>query len=89
MTGAGHGSTIADKYGNYWHASTMRISVNHDFERRVGLFPAGFDKDGVLFCNQNLPTTRTNSGRQIRRRQPAAQVDAVKLPQGRDGILHR
>ena len=43
MTGAGHGSTIADKYGNYWHASTMRISVNHDFERRVGLFPAGFD----------------------------------------------
>ena len=58
MTGAGHGSTIADKYGNYWHASTMRISVNHDFERRVGLFPAGFDADGVLYCNQNLPTTR-------------------------------
>ena len=50
MTGAGHGSTIADKYGNYWHASTMRISVNHDFERRVGLFPAGFDKDGMLYC---------------------------------------
>lgn len=54
MTGAGHGSTIADKYGNYWHASTMRISVNHDFERRVGLFPAGFDKDGVLYCNQKF-----------------------------------
>ena len=32
----------------------MRISVNHDFERRVGLFPAGFDKDGVLYCNQNF-----------------------------------
>ena len=54
MTGAGHGSTIADRYGNYWHAATMRISVNHDFERRVGLFPAGFDRDGVLFCNQNF-----------------------------------
>ncbi|MGN0998462.1 MAG: family 43 glycosylhydrolase [Faecousia sp.] len=54
ITGAGHGSTIADKFGNYWHASTMRISVNHDFERRIGLFPAGFDKDGVLFCNQNF-----------------------------------
>ena len=54
MTGAGHGSTIADKYGNYWHASTMRISVNYDFERRVGLFPAGFDADGVLYCNQNF-----------------------------------
>lgn len=54
ITGAGHGSTIADRYGNYWHASTMRISVNHSFERRVGLFPAGFDEDGVLFCNQNF-----------------------------------
>lgn len=54
MTGAGHGSTIADAYGNWWHASTMRISVNYDFERRVGLFPAGFDKDGVMFCNQNF-----------------------------------
>ena len=54
ITGAGHGSTIADIYGNWWHASTMRISVNYDFERRVGLFPAGFDKDGVLYCNQNF-----------------------------------
>lgn len=54
ITGAGHGSTIADEYGNYWHASTMRISVNHAMERRVGLFPAGFDGDGVLFCNQNF-----------------------------------
>ncbi len=54
ITAAGHGSTIRDKFGNWWHASTMRISVNHDFERRVGLFPAGFDKDGVLFCNQSF-----------------------------------
>lgn len=54
ITGAGHGSTIQDAYGNYWHAATMRISINHDFERRVGLFPAGFDADGVLYCNQNF-----------------------------------
>jgi len=54
ITGAGHGSTIKDEYGNWWHASTMRISINHDFERRVGLFPAGFDKDGILYCNQNF-----------------------------------
>lgn len=32
----------------------MRISVNHSFERRVGLFPAGFDRNGILFCNQNF-----------------------------------
>ena len=54
ITGAGHGSTVADRHGNFWHAATMRISVNHDFERRVGLFPAGFDADGVLYCNQNF-----------------------------------
>ncbi|MBR5343408.1 MAG: family 43 glycosylhydrolase [Oscillospiraceae bacterium] len=52
LPGAGHGSTMQDKTGNWWHVSTMRISVNHDFERRVGLWPAGFDKDGELFCNQ-------------------------------------
>lgn len=52
MTGAGHGSTLEDSYGNFWHTSTMRISITHTFERRVGLWPAGFDKDGELFCNQ-------------------------------------
>lgn len=54
ITGAGHGSTFQDAYGNWWHAATMRISVNHPFERRIGLFPAGFDEDGVLFCNQSF-----------------------------------
>lgn len=52
LPGAGHGSTMQDKTGSWWHVSTMRISVNHDFERRVGLWPAGFDSDGELFCNQ-------------------------------------
>ncbi len=54
ITGAGHGSTFDDVYGNLWHISTMRISVNHNFERRIGLFPAGFDKDGILYCNTNF-----------------------------------
>lgn len=52
IPGAGHGSTMKDKSGNLWHVSTMCISKNHIFERRAGLFPAGFDKDGDLFCNQ-------------------------------------
>ena len=52
--GAGHGSTMEDKHGNLWHISTMRISVGHMFERRLGLWPAGFDKDGELFCNQRF-----------------------------------
>ena len=54
ITSAGHGSTIQDKYGNWWHASTMRVSVNESFERRVGLFPCDFDEDGVLHCNQHF-----------------------------------
>ena len=53
MPGAGHGSTMWDRNENLWHASTMRISVNHQFERRVGIWPAGFDEEGELFCNQN------------------------------------
>ena len=52
LPGAGHGSTMEDAAGNLWHTATMRISVNHDFERRVGLWPAGVDGDGALFCNQ-------------------------------------
>lgn len=46
--GAGHGSTFQDKYGNYWHIATISISIRHIFERRLGLFPAAFDNDGVL-----------------------------------------
>lgn len=49
IAGAGHSSTFQDKYGNYWHISTMTISVKHMFERRLGLFPMFFDKDGELY----------------------------------------
>lgn len=52
LPGAGHGSTMRDIYENLWHTATMRISVNHQFERRVGIWSAGFDSDGELFCNQ-------------------------------------
>lgn len=51
VRGAGHGSTFQDIYGNWWHISTMVISIKNNFERRIGLWPAGFDKDGVLYCN--------------------------------------
>jgi len=49
--GAGHGATFADTWGNYWHISTIAISVKNNFERRLGLWPAGFDMDDVLYCN--------------------------------------
>lgn len=49
--GAGHGATYADKYGNWWHVSTIVIGVKNNFERRIGIWPAGFDKDDLLYCN--------------------------------------
>ncbi|MGE5682291.1 MAG: family 43 glycosylhydrolase [Bacillota bacterium] len=51
ISGAGHGSTYKDKLGNWWHISTISISVKNNFERRIAYWPAGFDKDGILYCN--------------------------------------
>lgn len=49
ISGAGHSTTFVDKFGNYWHMGTMTISVKHMFERRLGLFPAFFDKDESFY----------------------------------------
>jgi hypothetical protein len=55
ITSAGHGCLFQDKHGNWWRAVTMLVGVLDRFERRVGLFPAGFDTDRV-------PYTRTELG---------------------------
>ena len=49
--GAGHGATFKDTYNNWWHVSTIAISVKNNFERRIGLWPAGFDKDDVMYMD--------------------------------------
>lgn len=51
VRGAGHGATFQDKFNNYWHISTTVISVKNTFERRLGIWPTGFDADGVMYCN--------------------------------------
>jgi len=51
MTGAGHGNTFRDNFGNYWNTGTPWVGVNWNFERRVVMFPAGFDKDGLMYVN--------------------------------------
>ena len=51
VRGAGHGATFQDKFNNYWHISTTVLSVKNTFERRLGVWPTGFDKDGHMFCN--------------------------------------
>ncbi len=52
--GAGHGGTFQDNSGNYWHTSTIQISVKNNFERRLGIWPASFDKDGIMWCNTSF-----------------------------------
>ena len=71
-SGAGHGSTFADQFGNYWHLGTITISQKHIFERRLGLFPAFFDDNGTLYCNSSfgdypliLPQKKINSFEEI------------------------
>ena len=49
--GAGHGNTFQDAWDNWWHVSTVVISSKNNFERRLGLWPAGFDSEGTLYAN--------------------------------------
>jgi xylan 1,4-beta-xylosidase len=51
VRGAGHGATFTDNNQDYWHVSTVVLSVKNTFERRLGLWPTGFDEDGVMWCN--------------------------------------
>lgn len=51
VRGAGHGATFQDNFNNYWHISTTVISVKNTFERRLGIWPAGFDQDNTMYCN--------------------------------------
>jgi beta-xylosidase len=70
--GAGHGATFKDANNNWWHVSTIAISVKNNFERRIGIWPAGFDKDDVMYMDASfgdyphylpsLPTRREGQG---------------------------
>ena len=51
VRGAGHGATFQDNFKNYWHVSTTVVSVKNTFERRLGIWPSGFDADDVMWCN--------------------------------------
>lgn len=49
--GAGHGATFQDNDGDYWHVSTSIVCVKNTWERRIGIWPAGFDGDDLMWCN--------------------------------------
>ena len=68
VQGAGHGNTFQDLFGNWWSTGTPWIAVNWNFERRIGLHPAGFDADGQMYVDTRfgdfphwLPTEPTRS----------------------------
>ncbi|MBO5648952.1 MAG: family 43 glycosylhydrolase [Clostridia bacterium] len=52
--GAGHGCFFEDLHGNFWNVTCASVYVTHGFERRLNLFPAGFDEDGLLYANTVL-----------------------------------
>lgn len=51
MNGAGHGSTVLGPGNQYWHFASMALSSNVNWERRLSMFPLGFDKDGIMYCD--------------------------------------
>jgi hypothetical protein len=54
IAGAGHGSTFQGPRSDWWHVGTMTISVRHNFERRLGLFPTHFTASGELVTDTYL-----------------------------------
>jgi len=70
--GAGHGATFVDAQGLYWRIVTTVIAVADRFERRLGIFPASFDADGVMRTDtvfgdypQFLPGRRRGDGSNV------------------------
>jgi xylan 1,4-beta-xylosidase len=70
VRGSGHGATFQDKWNNYWHVSTMVVAVKNNFERRIGIWPTDFDRDGVMHTNTEfgdyptyLPTGKEDHGK--------------------------
>ena len=72
VRGAGHGSTFTDRNDNTWHIATSVVGIHYKFERRLGLFPAGWDADGVLFADttfgdypHKMPTCKADAHSQF------------------------
>ncbi|WP_082316511.1 family 43 glycosylhydrolase [Mangrovimonas sp. ST2L15] len=49
--GAGHGITVKQTNGQYWHFATMALASNSQWERRLCMFPTFFDTDGLMYSN--------------------------------------
>ncbi|HKJ79814.1 MAG TPA: family 43 glycosylhydrolase, partial [Prolixibacteraceae bacterium] len=49
--GAGHGITVKQTNGQYWHFATMALASNAHWERRLCMFPTYFDGEGLMYSN--------------------------------------
>ncbi|SMO54318.1 F5/8 type C domain-containing protein [Saccharicrinis carchari] len=49
--GAGHGITVKQTNGQYWHFATMALASNSHWERRLCMFPTYFDAEGLMYSN--------------------------------------
>lgn len=49
--GAGHGITVKQTNGQYWHFGTMALASNSHWERRLCMFPTYFDQEGLMYSN--------------------------------------
>ncbi len=49
--GAGHGITVKQTNGQYWHFATMALASNSHWERRLCMFPTYFDNEGLMHSN--------------------------------------
>ena len=72
VTGAGHGNTFQDNHGNFWNTGTPWLAVNFPFERRIALFPAAFDAEGLLHADtrfgdfpHSMPTNRWQNSEEL------------------------
>jgi hypothetical protein len=92
VTGVGHSATFSDKVGQYWHVTTVAISVRQMFERRLALFPTGVLPDGQLIANtylgdypQFVPGTEKNP---LQNNSPQWMLLSYNKPATASSILH-
>jgi hypothetical protein len=54
LGGAGHSATFGTADGNVWRIVTAAIGVTHSFERRLAVYPQGFDAAGRMLTRTYL-----------------------------------
>ena len=54
VTGTGHSATFKDARNKYWHVTTVVVSTIDKYERRLAIFPAYFDAEGLFHADTYL-----------------------------------